>query len=87
MVGLVPVRGIVELRLPPPFREGQHRRDRRGHQQATADPVANGGLDEQDDEELVYRRADLVLVDENEGRDDGCVDCEAEEADPQSLRR
>src|SRR5439155_7127492 len=61
MVRLVAVGRIVEPRLPPPLRQGEQRRDRERHQQPAADPVANGGLDEQDEEKLVDRRADLVL--------------------------
>ena len=81
MVDLVAVGRIVEPRLPPPFCEGEHRRDRERHQQPAADPVSDGRLDEQDEEELVDRRADLVLVEEDEGRDDHCVDNESEEAE------
>jgi len=74
VVRLVAVGRIVESRLTPPFGEGEERRDREWHQQPAADPVADGRFDQQNEEELVDRRADLVLVDEDEGRDDDGVD-------------
>ena len=81
MVGLVAVGRVVEPRLPPPFCDGEQRRDRERHQQPAADPVSDGRLDEQDEEELVDRRADLVLVQEDEGRDDHRVDNESEQVE------
>jgi hypothetical protein len=74
VVRLVAVGRIVESRLTPPFGEGEERGDRERHQQPAADPVADGRFDQQNEEELVDRRADLVLVDEDEGRDDDGVD-------------
>jgi hypothetical protein len=82
VIGLVAVGWIVEPRLPPPFRQGEQWRDRERHQQPTTDAVADGGLDQQDEEELVDRRPNLVLIDENEGSDDDRVDREPEHADP-----
>ena len=46
MVDLVAVRRVVEFGLAQPFGDCEQRRDRQRHQQPTADPVANGSLDE-----------------------------------------
>ena len=81
VVRLVALGRIVESRLTPPFGKGEERGDRERHQQPAADPVADGRFDQQNEEELVDRRADLVLVDEDEGSDDDGVDRQPEQAD------
>ena len=80
VVRLVAVGRIVESRLPPPFGEGEERRDRERHQQAAADPVADGRFDQQNEEELVEHVVAMKGIGALAGRHDCERTAEAREA-------